>query len=328
MTSEWTTEPAADLAAVAALLEMAENLGLSVLLDSGDPFTADDAAAAARIPRQSAVSFLQALEAAGLTVAEGPEQTYTGTVDLPALRHAAGYVSWAMTANRPYIDNIHDILSDPGRAPQKYSRDGRRVAVSSRWIGSQGFYQAAFEEIAEAKPGRIVDLGAGAAALVIHLLQTLPDSSGVAVDISDAACAEALRAGRRGGVADRLSVVNRAIESLSDDPSPLAGADVVHAGFVLHDVVGRPEVLDAVLRACRAGLAPGGRLVISDAVPYSTSPRERAFSSLFTYLHASSMGVDLPPQAQWEQAFRRAGFTDVTCRPMRMPTSRLFVVAG
>ncbi|MEV6347150.1 class I SAM-dependent methyltransferase [Actinoplanes sp. NPDC051851] len=328
MTSKWTAEPAADLAAVTALLEMAENLGLSALLDSGDAFTADDAATAAHIPRQSAVSFLEALDAAGLAVATEPEHAYTGAAELPALRHAAGYVSWAMTANRPYIDNIHDILSDPSRAPQKYRRDGRRVAVSSRWIGSQGFYQAAFEEIAGAKPQRIVDLGAGAAALVIHLLQTLPDSDGVAVDLSDAACVEALRAGERAGVADRLNVVNRAIESLPDDPSPLAGADVIHAGFVMHDVAGRPEVLNAILRACRASLAPGGRLVISDAVPYSASPRERAFSSLFTYLHASSMGVALPPQPQWEQAFRRAGFTDVACRPMRMPTSRLFVVAG
>jgi hypothetical protein len=55
------------------------------------------------------------------------------------------------------------------------------------------------------------------------------------------------------------------------------------------------------------------------------SPRERAFSALFSYLHESSMGVRLPSEEQWTDSFRRAGFSDVTSTPLRMPGSRLFV---
>jgi hypothetical protein len=159
-------------------------------------------------------------------------------------------------------------------------------------------------------------------------LRTLPDSAGVALDLSDAACAEAARAAERAGVADRLDVVNRSIESLADDRSPVRGAEVVHAGYVLHDVVGDEAVIDAVLRACRTSAAPGCRLVVTDAVPYAGNPRERAFSALFTYLHASAMDVRLPTEEQWEATFRRTGFTDVTCVPHRMPGGRMFVATG
>lgn len=328
MTSKWATEPAADLAAITALLEMAENLGLSALLDAGEPFSLDDVTEAAQIPKPGGAAFLGALSAAGLIDSAGPGETFVGANNLADLRYQAGYVSWAMTANRPYIDHAREFLLDPQGAQQRYQREGRRVAVSSRWIGSRGFYHAAFGEIVGRKPAKLVDLGAGAAALVIHLLQTLSDSTGVALDISRGACEEATRAGELAGVGDRLTVVNRPIESLVADPSPLESADVIHAGFVMHDVVGRPEVFDAILRACRASLAPGGRLVISDAVPYVDTPQERAFSSLFTYLHSSSMGVRLPSEVQWEEAFRLAGFTNVACQQMRMPTSRLFVVTG
>jgi len=321
-------EIAADLAAEAALLEIAEELGLSELLDGAAPFTLEQAADAAAVPAPGASSYLHALVSAGLVERTAPDGPYTPAADLADRRYRAGYLSWALNANRPYIDHAALFLRDPDTAGAKYARDGRRVAVSSRWIGSQGFYPGVVEEITRAAPRRVVDLGAGAGGLLIRLLGTLPDSSGLALDLSAAACEEARRAARRAGVADRLEVVHRSIESIADDPSPVRDADVVHAGFVLHDVVGRPDVLDGVLRACRQSLAPGGRMVVTDAVPYVSGPRERAFSALFSYLHASSMEVDLPPVDVWHEAFARAGFTDVTSTPLPMPGSRVFVAAG
>lgn len=321
-------ETAADLAAVAALLEIAEELGVSPLLDGGGPFTGADLALAALAPAERVGGFLDALLAAGLVQRAAEPGRFVGRPDLADLRYQAGYLSWALTANRPYLENAPEFLRDPDAAGQKYRRDGRWVAVSSRWVGSQGFYPSAFAEITGSRPARVVDLGAGAGGLLVHLLGTLPGSSGVAVDLSPAGCAEAERAADRAGVADRLRVVNRAIESLVDDPSPLRGADVVHAGFVLHDVVAQPGVLDAVLRTCREALVPAGRMVVAEAVPYVPDPRERAFSALFTYLHAACMGVRLPTEDEWLAAFRRAGFTGVRCVRLRMPTSRMFVAAA
>ncbi|MFG2736452.1 methyltransferase [Streptomyces carpaticus] len=322
------SEKAADLAAVAALLEIAEELGISGLLDRAEPFTVEDLHTATAAPPRNCVEFMKALHAAGLVDRIDDTPRFRSAPDLADLRYEAGYLSWAMNANRPYIANALEFLRDPEAAGHKHGRDGRWVAVSSRWVGSRGFYPQAFSQIVDLRPARVVDLGAGAGGLLINLLRTLPDSTGTAIDMNEAACAEAERAAKSAGVADRLDVVNRKIESLAADPSPLRDADVVHAGFVLHDVVGDTEAFLGVLRGCREVTAEGCRLVVTDAVPYAPAPRERAFSALFTYLHASSMNTRLPTEEQWTDLFHRAGYTDVTSVSHRMPSGRMFVATA
>lgn len=323
-----TGEIAADLAAVAALLEIAEEIGVSPLLNRSEPFTVADVMAVTAAPRESCAEFVGALCAARLVERLHGCESFRPGPDMADRRYEAGYLAWAMSANRPYIEHALEFLRDPVAAGRDHERDGRRVAVFSRWVGSQGFYPLAFDRITELRPTRVVDLGAGAGGLLVHLLMTLPDCTGTAIDMSAAACAEALLSAERASVAERLDVVNRPIESLVHDPSPVHDADVVHAGFVLHDLAGDPETFVEVLRACRAATAPGCRLVVTDAVPYAPMARERAFSALFTYLHASSMGVRLPTEDQWVDLFRRAGYTDVSCAAHRMPAGRLFVVSG
>jgi SAM-dependent methyltransferase len=325
MTYSQSMETAADLAAVAALLEIAEELGVSPVLDRAEPFTVANLAQAGGMPEAGAACLIEALVASGLVEQTGESGTFLPCAEITDRRYESGYLSWSLNANRPFIQNAPEFFRDPVGAAARYQRDGLRVAVSSRWVGSKGFYPAAFATIVDFAPGRVTDLGGGAGALVINVLRRLPDSSGVVLDMSADACAEAVRAAVRAGVGQRVEAVNRRIESLVDDPGPVAGADLVHAGFVLHDVAADPETLDAVLRACRAAMAPGGRLVVTDAVPYAGDPRERAFSALFTYLHAAFMAVRLPTQAQWLGAFRTAGFTNVTSSGHRMPGARMFV---
>ncbi|MFJ9890947.1 class I SAM-dependent methyltransferase [Streptomyces sp. NPDC091287] len=320
-------ETAADLAADAAFLQMAENLGLSALLDGRSPFTLREAAAAAALPEDGAGAFLRALVSAGLLEQSETGGRFVPCADMADRRYQAGYLSWSLNANRPYIDHAAEIVREPAAAVG-YPRDGRQVAVSSRWIGSAGFYPDVIARITERKPRRVVDLGAGAGALLIRLLTELPDSTGVALDLSAGACEEAERAAERAGVRDRLEVAHRSIESLVDDATPVRDADVVHAGFVMHDVVSKPEVLDRLLRTVRSSLAPGGCFVVTDAVPFTPGARERGFSALFSYLHASSMDVKLPSEQQWRDGFARAGFSEVTCTPLRMPGSRAFVAVG
>jgi hypothetical protein len=328
MNNNGSEEIAADLAANAALLEMAEGLGLSAILDRVTPFTLDEAATAAEISEDAAASFLQALLCAGLLRQGGDARHFMPCLDLADRRYQAGYLSWSLNANRPYIDHAAEFLRSPEAVAGQYQRDGRRVAVSSRWVGSYGFYPGVISEITSRKPQHIVDLGAGAGGLLIHLLTELPDSQGVALDLNAAACEEAERAAHRADLQDRLTVVNRSIESLLDDAGPIRGAEVVHAGFVLHDVGVDEDMLDGVLRTCRESLADDGCIIATDAVAYADNPTERAFSALFTYLHSSSMGVRLPSESKWRAAFGRAGFSNVTSTPLRMPGSRMFVAAG
>jgi SAM-dependent methyltransferase len=320
-------EPFADIAAVTALLQIADELGVLPALDAASIFTAADLAEISGLPLEGIERYLEALRSASLIVPAGESGEFRLSDDFADLRHQAGYLSWALSANRPFIENARRFLLDPERAAAEHQRDGRRVAVSSRWIGEQAFYPAVFSAITTKRPDRIVDLGAGAGALLIKLLGVLPKSTGVALDISADACAEAVSAAGRAGVRDRLEVCVRSVQSLAEDPSPVEGADVVHAGFVCHDVAAEPEVFTAVLRRCREALRPGGFLAITDAVPYATDEREHRFSSLFTYLHAEFMDVNLPAEDEWTAMFVKAGFTSVDCVRHRFPGGRLFLVS-
>ena len=181
--------------------------------------TLGEAAAAAGISELGAVGFLTALAAVGL-VERDSDALYVPCADLADRRYQAGYLTWSLNANRPYIDRIAEFVRDPKAVGALYNRDGRTVPRTSRWIGSSGFYPDEFAEIVGRKPGRVVDLGASGGALLINLLTALPNASGVALDISAGACEEAEAAARRVGVDDRLQVVNRSVESLADDPSP------------------------------------------------------------------------------------------------------------
>jgi len=317
---------AADLAATAALLEIADELGIFGLLETGVARTVEELAAAAATPMHRMESFLGALAAAGLVIRDSPARSVRVTDAFPQLRTAAGYLCWSLKANRPFIENSLAFFKDHDSASRLHTRDSRDVAVTTRWVGLSDFYPEDLATLVNARPSHLVDLGAGAARLLIDALIELPDATAVALDISAAACAVAAEEAAAAGVADRLSVVQRSIESLADDPSPIAGADVIHSGFAFHDLVPDAATFDAVLRGCKKALTPRGFLAITDAVPYSATARERKFSSLFTYLHEGFMNVRLPTEEDWRATFLAAGFSDITISSHRMPGARLFIV--
>ncbi|MBM7172975.1 methyltransferase [Streptomyces sp. G44] len=318
-------EVGADIAAVAALLQIGAEIGVDQVLDSGRAFDAQELAEVTGLPREGLAAFVHALSAAGLVVTEGGEGRYRASDDYPDWRHQAGYLSWSLTANSPLVQNARAFLADGESAADAHRRDGRRVAVSSRWIGDRAFYPAVVERVVAADAKHVVDLGAGAAGLLIDLLAQDDRRTGVALDLSAGACAAAREAAGRAGVDDRLRVVERSVESLIADPGPLEGADVIQACFVMHDVLQDEAAFDDVLRTCRKALAPGGLLAVVDAVSYGQEARERKFSALFTYLHANFMGVRLPTEDQWVEKFRDAGFSDVECVSGLMPGGRLFL---
>lgn len=315
---------AADLAGVAALLQIGAELGVDQLLDSGATFSAADLAKLTDLPLDGVTDYLAALLAAGLVVGTEIPNRYQAAEDYPDQRYAAGYVSWSMTANGPFLGNAREFLTDPDAARRAHHRDGRRVALSSRWIGERAFYPAIIDRVVSSGARRVTDLGAGAGGLLIKLLRQDPARTGVALDISGRACDAAREAAVAAGVQDRLQVVERPVESLVDDPGPVDGADAILACFVMHDVMADESVARSVLSTCRAALAPGGFLAVADAVSYAPGP-ERRFSALFTYLHATFMRVHLPTERQWLDTFESAGFSRTECVPLDVPGGRLFV---
>ncbi|HEY4454715.1 MAG TPA: class I SAM-dependent methyltransferase [Pseudonocardiaceae bacterium] len=319
--------PAPDLAAAAAFLEMGDRLGLLDVITPGRTFDAAAIAEHAGLPEPAAGRYLEAIESAGLIEpagSAGPE--FRVVADFPVILHRAGYVSWTMNANRPFIEHAREFLVDPEAAARKYSRDGREVAVSSQWMGSLAFYPAALDRIFAAKPNRIADLGAGTCRLLIEVLQHFPSATGVGLDLDSAACQAAQDAARNAGMADRLTVLERSIQSIADDPGALADTDVIHAGFVFHDMLPNEEhIADKVLANCRDALRPGGIMAITDAVPYLRNSRERRFSAMVTYYHRQFMGRKLLTEQEWTDKLQGCGFSSVEVVTLGFPTGRLFV---
>ncbi|MCQ8828346.1 hypothetical protein NQU54_04445, partial [Streptomyces samsunensis] len=77
-----SAETAADLAAEAALLEIAEELGLSDLLDRAEPFTLRQATDLAAVPAPGAAAYLGALVSAGLVEQAAQDGPDTPRADL------------------------------------------------------------------------------------------------------------------------------------------------------------------------------------------------------------------------------------------------------
>jgi SAM-dependent methyltransferase len=321
--------PHADCAATAAFLELGERLGILEGLVPGRDIGTAELADRAGLPEPPVRAYLDALVAAALL-----ERSQTGTgsyrtaPDFASQRYGAGYLSWALNANRPFIERAREFFTDPAAARATHRRDGRQVAVSSEWMGSMGFYPPLLSAILDERPRRIVDLGAGSGALVIDVLSALPECTGVALDLAPGACAAAREAGRRAGVAGRLTVAERSIQSLADDPAVLDSAGVISAGFVFHDMMPEEEdVADAVLADCRRSLAPGGFLAITEAVPYAGNGRERRFSALVSYYHAEFMGRRLLDESQWAAKLAQAGFSVLRVIQPPFPTGRLFLAS-
>jgi SAM-dependent methyltransferase len=317
-------EIAADMAAVASLLEMADRLGVLHVIRRSGGFRTADLAREADIPEAGAAAYLEAMTNAALVIPDG--DGFRAAADIAERIYESGYMSWTLNANRPFIENVKEFLRDPLTARQHIHRDGRQVAVSSEWMGSFAFYPIALDTIREAKPSRVVDLGAGTARLLIEILGDFPEATAVALDLDGPACAEARRAADKAGVGSRLTVYERSIQSVATDPTPVEGADVVHAGFVFHDMMPEEEhIAEAVLRNCHNALKPGGMMAITDAVPYVQNERERRFSTMVTYYHLQFMGRKLLTEEEWLAKLSEAGFRDVKCTPHRFPTGRLFV---
>jgi SAM-dependent methyltransferase len=318
---------APELAAAAALLEMGDRLGLVGVIETGADFTVSELALVADLPEAGVAGYCEALESAGIIEPVGSSgTTFRAVADFDLIQHQAGFVSWTMNANRPFIENARRFLSDPSLTSGIDLREGREVAVSSQWMGSKAFYPTALATILDTKPTVAVDLGAGTCRLLIEILRNLPQTHAVGLDLDPDACRAAGEAAQRAGVGDRLRVVERSIQSIATDPAPLEGAQVIHAGFVFHDMFPEEEdVADAVLANCRNALQPGGLMAITEAVPYLRNERERRFSAIVTYYHRQFMKRRLLTEEEWTAKLRAAGFSQVQAVELAFPTGRLFL---
>jgi SAM-dependent methyltransferase len=257
-------------------------------------------------------------ELAGLLAGEPSER------DSALLEDEGPFLLWTLLGCGAILSNTLDYADSRAAANHAYPRDGRWVAKSSLEIGERTFYRvvrACVAELHAEKPiERIVDLGCGAAGLLSDVVQST-GACGVGIDASRGACAAAEQLVRKRRLVTRIDIVHRDAIALVEDPSPVQGADLVMCNFLLHEFP--PPQRTALLAAIVAAMAPGGRLLVCEAVPDGPD-HAHPFARAFRLVHVL-MGQTLAPTADWQEAFSAAGLQLVQMLDGKMPGTRTFV---
>lgn len=158
---------------------------------------------------------------------------------------------------------------------------------------------------------RLLDVGGGEGAFLMEAARRAP---GLALSLFDLPPV-AERARRRlaeAGLSERATVH---AGSFVTDSLP-AGADLISLVRILHDH-GDEDVM-RLLRACRAAIAAGGRLLVAE--PMADTPGAGPMGEAYFGFYLKAMGKGKPRSAQClAEMLGEAGFTAVRIRQTRLP---------
>ncbi len=195
-------------------------------------------------------------------------------------------------------------------------RRGRWVADGSALIGRGDVTPYAIELLDGIAFSHAVDLGCGTGRFLIGAAQRY-GASGLGVDLSPEACADAERAIAAAGLEGRVRVRHGDAAQLDAIPT-LDEAQLVVAFFLLHEIFeqGRPALVSYLRRLSR--LTPAGaHMLVAEVQPASGAPDER-WRPEFTLLHAV-MRQQLLTAEGWNDAFAEAGWTPRVTRDVDLP---------
>jgi SAM-dependent methyltransferase len=211
----------------------------------------------------------------------------------------ATYEAFSIFHTALYRDLEHQLTTGEDR--RDIYVDGELIARLSRFMDE--FVRSELHRlVAEDPPGRILDVGCGAAAHLCHLLHAVPDARAVGVEPDPAAAALARTAVARERLAHRAEIVELKATSFLDQRS-VASFDLVLLANMVYYVPASDRV--GLLRALADRLQPGGRLLI-----VSTAPTNDQFSRHFDLLLRAQAGaLELPDFDLLREQLTKAGLT-------------------
>lgn len=320
---------AQDLAGKAILFEIGAQAGILDCIEDNQEVSITELSQRLGIEKEFLAFYFSTLHNLGLvSEKKSPsinESFYFKSPNYENEKNKIGYISWGMMSCAPLIENTKAFTKDFLSAVNTHHRSGEHVARTSKWMGFKDFYPHAMNAILKLNPKKVVDLGSGTCGLLINLSEKIKDFKGIGVDLSKEACKIAEAHIKELGLDDAIKVIVSPIQALIKNSDVFLNADIIHAGFVFHDLLPEEEETLDQLLACICKVAPKAALVISDAVPFSQNTHEQAFSSAFSFLHKFFMGRKLLSETEWETKLKKAGFTHVEITPLGISGGRLFV---
>lgn len=327
-THQVSSSVAQDLAGKAILFEIGAKAGLLNIIEDSDSVSIPALSEKLNIKTDFLTHYLDTLTNLGLLAKDNAQDVYQKTSSYEQEKNKIGYIAWGMMSCAPLIANTQNFITDFDSAVRSHHRCGEHVARTSKWMGGIDFYPHAEKVILDLKPKKVVDLGSGTCGLLIRLANKIPGMKGVGVDLSKEACEKAAEHIKALSLENQIEVVVAPVQELVDNNDVFANADVVHAGFVFHDLLPEDEaILDKVLAHIRQS-SPNVTLVIVDAIPFAQNQHEMAFSSAFSFLHKFFMGRKLLPEADWQAKLQKAGYSNIKIEQLGISGGRIFVASN
>lgn len=317
------------LGGAAILIELGAQYGILDAIRAADQISVDDLQKNSRVPVTILAPYLEALAQAGLLQRDNTSTSavYQVCGEFESMVNHVGYVSWALNACAPLVNNALAFSTNNEAAQENFPRDGGVVAQTSQWMGATSFYPQPEDAIVRLNPSRIMDLGSGSGSLLTRLLRRVEGSSGIGIDLSGQATAQAQELARLNNLDKRLEFIHSPIQAIMDNPHYLEGVDVVHAGFVLHDLLPAEEAaLDGLMRVIRSQ-ASVRAFVIVDAIPCASDEWERVFAAAFNHLHEHFMSRRLLAEDEWRTKLTDAGFRQVAIETLNHPGGRMIIAS-
>lgn len=254
---------------------------------------------------------------------EGEDGIYRLTELGHELYDDRSYLIWLSGGYGDPLHQLGALLTGERRFGVDVDRDMRWVAVGTALAGQKDLLPEVHKLLGEIDFTRVADVGCGHAHLLLSLCED-GRRTGIGIDVSAAACAEAEAGVRAAETGDRVTIVEADAKDLATVPG-LEDVDLVLAFFFLHEVLEDGEdALVAWLRSLGQRL-PAGAWVLTAEVTPSTQPRSTAEPFTPEYvLTQALMHQTIVDAAHWRRAFAAGGF-DV-CRIVQTDLPGTFLI--
>jgi SAM-dependent methyltransferase len=233
-----------------------------------------------------------------------------------------------------YEDVLHampDLLTGRRRyAAGDVQRDGHHVAVGSGRASNDFFFPLTTERIRRGGYRRVLDIGCGDAMFLRYMCARLPGVTGIGIDRSPEAVAEANAAITRDGLTGRVQVVCGDAMELGKYRTRFAGVDAATSFFVLHELCGGSgqQLLEPFLDTYQRSL-PGTPLIAIEAIRPSVDQLRRrpGPAAEYSLLHDLS-GQKTIGRGAWTEVLKSAGFTNLTEEHFDFARASIYTAVG
>jgi SAM-dependent methyltransferase len=241
-----------------------------------------------------------------------------------AVARDRGYLVWAAGGYGEPLHHLDAFILGRERYGTDHPRDGRWVAGGAALLGRQDIVPHAMKLLEGIPFERALDLGCGNARFLLNVCQRF-GAAGAGIDLSPAACEEAVKAVQAAGLTDRVQIVEGDAFDVNRMPS-LAETQLVITFFLLHEMssVSRAALVE-FLSKLSSRLPAGAHLLTAEVVPpEGDGETGQRFTPEFDYVHAM-MRQSLMSAAEWRQVLKEGGFEVEEMRDVDMPGGLLIL---